>query len=183
MSAVQYIQLFVSFVQVGLCSIGGGYAALPFIQEQVVNRHAWLTEGEFADVISISQMTPGPIAINAATFVGTKTGGPLGAITATMGCVLPSFFIVLCLFLLYRRFHTLRVVDGIFEGLRPAVVGLIAAAGYSMLCLALSDRTAIGGLDVPMLVLTAVGVFVIRLTKWSPLVIIALCGVVGVFLQ
>ena len=85
-----YLELFWSFFQIGLFSFGGGYAALPLIQAQVVDVHHWLSLSELTDLVTISQMTPGPIAINAATFVGIQLGGPLGAVVCTLGCVLPS---------------------------------------------------------------------------------------------
>ena len=89
-----YLKLFLSFLQIGLFSFGGGYAAMPLIQEQVVSQHDWLTMTEFTDLITISQMTPGPIAINAATFVGSKIAGVPGSVAATCGCILPSWIIV-----------------------------------------------------------------------------------------
>ena len=85
------LQLYWSFFKIGLFSIGGGYASLPLIQKEVVDLHQWITMTEFTDIITISQMTPGPIAINTSTFVGTQIGGLLGAIVATLGCVSPSF--------------------------------------------------------------------------------------------
>ena len=88
-----YLQLFLSFLQIGMFSFGGGYAAMPFIQDQVVNLHHWLSLSEFTDLITISQMTPGPIAVNSATFVGLKIAGFLGAVVATLGCILPSCLI------------------------------------------------------------------------------------------
>ena len=103
-----YLQLFISFFQIGLFSIGGGYAALPLIQEQVVNLHGWMDMTQFIDIITISQMTPGPIAINAATFVGIKTAGIGGAIVATVGCVTPSCIIVLVLLPLSKSAHHQR---------------------------------------------------------------------------
>ena len=99
-----YLELFWSFFQVGLFSIGGGYAALPLIQTQVVEQNAWLSVNEFIDVITISQMTPGPIAINSATFVGIKIAGIGGAIVATLGCILPSCIIVLTLAYFFFKF-------------------------------------------------------------------------------
>lgn len=87
-----YLQLFFSFLQIGAFSFGGGYAAMPLIQSQVVTLHGWLTASEFTDLITISQMTPGPIAINSATFVGTRIAGPLGALTATAGCIPPLLY-------------------------------------------------------------------------------------------
>ena len=89
-----YLDLFWSFVQVGMFSIGGGYAAMPLIQSQVVAKHGWLTMGEFTDLITIAEMTPGPIAVNSATFVGIRIGGIPGAVVATAGCILPSLIIV-----------------------------------------------------------------------------------------
>lgn len=89
-----YLQLFWSFLQIGLFSFGGGYAAMPLIQGQVVTSHGWLTMSEFTDLITISQMTPGPIAVNSATFVGLKIAGIPGAVVATVGCILPSCIIV-----------------------------------------------------------------------------------------
>ena len=104
-----YFELFWSFVQIGLLSIGGGYAAMPLIEEQVVDLHPWLTMSQFADMMAISEMTPGPIAINSATFVGTQVAGMPGAIIATVGCVLPSLVIVLVLAWTYG--HTTDSAD------------------------------------------------------------------------
>ena len=92
-----YLQLFLSFLQIGMFSFGGGYAAMPLIQGQVVTAHHWLSMEEFTDLITISQMTPGPIAVNSATFVGTKIAGTGGALAATFGCILPSCIIVTCI--------------------------------------------------------------------------------------
>ena len=128
-----YLELFWSFFQVGLFSIGGGYAAMPLIQAQVVDQHGWLSLSEFIDVITISQMTPGPIGINSATFVGIKIAGIGGALVATLGCVLPSCIIVLTLAHFYFKYQSLTAVRGILNGLRPAVVAMIASAGLSIL--------------------------------------------------
>jgi chromate transporter len=126
------LDLYISFFQVGLFSFGGGYAALPLIQNQIVTIHHWLTIGEMADVITISQMTPGPIAINAATFVGTRVAGILGSIVATLGIITPSCIIVLTLSYFYFKYKDLHVVQGVLKGIRPVVVSLIATAGLSM---------------------------------------------------
>ena len=127
-----YIQLFIAFFQVGLFSFGGGYAALPLIQEQTVEIHNWLTMQEYIDLVAISNMTPGPIAINASTFTGMKLGGILGAVCATAGCVAPSCIIVALLAILYYKYRNLDVSKGILFGLKPASAGLIASAGLSI---------------------------------------------------
>ena len=129
------LELFFSFFQIGLFSIGGGYAAMPLIQNQVVQLHSWLSMGEFADLVTIAEMTPGPIAINSATFVGNRVAGIPGALVATLGCVLPSSIIVIALAWFYFKYRNLTVVGGVLSGLRPAVVAMIASAGLSILLL------------------------------------------------
>lgn len=132
-----YWELFWSFVQVGAFCVGGGYASMPLIQEQVIERHGWLTLQQFIDIFTISQMTPGPIGINAATFVGTKVAGIPGAIAATAGFVFPSIIIVLILAKLFFKYGDIGPIRGILNGLRPAVVALICSAGVGFILLAL----------------------------------------------
>ena len=181
-----YLELFWSFFQIGLFSIGGGYAAMPLIQHQVVDLHPWLTMTQFADIMTIAEMTPGPIAINSATFVGIQVAGLPGAIVATLGCVVPSCIIVLTLAYVYYRFRGLSIVQGILTGLRPAVVAMIASAGLSLLIMALygerSIPTDVFRFDLIALVLFAVGFFVLRKWKPNPLWVMAGCGAAGVIL-
>ncbi len=127
------VSLFISFVIIGAFSFGGGYAALPLIQNQIVSLHHWLSPDEFNHLITISQMTPGPIAINSATFVGLKIDGIAGAVTATLGCVLPSCIIVTLLAYFYLKYRDLSVIRTVLGTLRPAVIALIATAGLAML--------------------------------------------------
>lgn len=133
-------QLFVSFATVGLFCIGGGYASMPLIQAEVVESHGWLSMNEFVDIFTISQMTPGPIGINAATFVGAKVAGISGSIVATLGFVFPSVIIILLLGYLYYKYGDVAVVRGILNGLRPAVVALIGSAGVGIVLLAFWDK-------------------------------------------
>lgn len=179
-----YLQLFWSFFQIGLFSFGGGYAALPLIQAQVVDLHGWLTMGELTDLTTISQMTPGPIAINAATFVGTQIAGLPGALVSTLGCIFPSCVLVSLLAWLYCRYQNLTAIQGALYGLRPAVVALIASAGLSILITAFWGD---GGFQPRLPDLVAVGLFlacffVLRKFKPNPVVIMAGAGVVGMLL-
>ncbi len=178
-----YLELFWSFFQVGLFSIGGGYAALPLIQARVVTAHNWLTLAEFADVVTISQMTPGPIGINAATFVGTKMAGLTGAVVATIGCVTPSMFIVLTLAYFYSKYKNLTIIRGVLDNLRPAVVGLIAASGLSIMLLSFCDTTlasrSLASLDFFAVILFACSVFILQKWKPNPIIIILGTGLVG----
>ncbi len=132
-----YLELFWSFFKIGLFSFGGGYAAMPLIQHQIVDVNQWIDMNAFSDIITISQMTPGPIAINAATFVGIQMGGLLGAVVATIGCILPSSVIAIVLVKLYYKYKEMSVMKGVMNGLRPAVVAMIASAGLSLFVLSL----------------------------------------------
>lgn len=181
-----YLELFWSFFQVGLFSIGGGYAAMPLIQAQVVDQHGWLSLSEFIDVITISQMTPGPIGINSATFVGIKIAGIGGALVATLGCVLPSCIIVLTLAHFYFKYQNLTAVRGILNGLRPAVVAMIASAGLSIL---LNASFAGGTLPSSLADVSWIGICLflaafIVLRKWkpNPIWVMLGCGILGMFL-
>lgn len=127
-----YLELFWTFIQIGAFSFGGGYAVLPMIQKYVVQQQQWITLGELADITSISQMTPGPIAINAATFVGVKVAGVGGGIIATIGCVLPSFILLIFLAYYFFKHSNLNFIQNILKGLRPAIVSLIALAAISL---------------------------------------------------
>ena len=184
-----YLELFWSFMQIGLFSIGGGYAAMPLIQAQVVDRHAWLTMTQFADITAIAEMTPGPIAINAASFVGIQVAGLSGAVIATLGCIFPSCIIVMTLAYVYYRFRGLSMVQGILAGLRPAVVAMIASAGISLLILAVygqrslpKEISAITHPDVIALIIFAAGFFILRKWKVNPLYVMAGSGAAGILL-
>ena len=181
-----YLELFWSFFQVGLFSIGGGYAAMPLIQNQVVDIHPWLTMTGFADIITIAEMTPGPIAVNAATFVGIQVAGLPGALIATIGCIFPSCVIVMALAYMYYRFRGLSVMQGILAGLRPAAIAMIASAGISLLCMALyRQRTFpadLGSMDLIALAIFLMGFFVLRKWKPSPIKVMAGAAVAGVAL-
>ncbi|MBQ3426163.1 MAG: chromate transporter [Clostridia bacterium] len=126
------LDLFLTFLKIGAFTFGGGYAMLPLIQEEVA-RHGWLTQAQLVDFVAVSESTPGPFAINIATFVGVRTGGLFGAFCSTFGVVLPSFVIILIVAKFYEKFSNSRVVKGIMSGLKPAVVGLITAAFLSIL--------------------------------------------------
>lgn len=176
-----YLQLFLSFLQVGLFSIGGGYAAMPLIQSEVVYGHGWLTMSEFTDLITIAEMTPGPIAVNSATFVGIRIAGVPGAIIATFGCILPSCFIVSLLAFIYYKYKNVSTLQSVLASLRPAVVALIAAAGFSILKNVAFNGGAvqIDNLNWIGLVLFAAAFFVLRKFKWNPVLVMSLCGVGG----
>ena len=134
-----YLQLFLEFAKISLVCVGGGYASMPLIQSTVVDTYHWLTLPEFIDIFTISQMTPGPIGINAATFAGMKIAGVAGAICATMGFVTPSIFLCIALAKIIFKYGDLGAIHGILNGLRPAVMALIAAACVSFILLAVWD--------------------------------------------
>jgi chromate transporter len=178
-----YLSLFWSFFQVGLFSIGGGYAAMPLIQNQVVDLHHWLSMSEFADVITISQMTPGPIAINSATFVGIRIAGIPGAIIATIGCVFPSCIIVMTLAYIYYRYRGLSIVQGVLSGLRPAVIAMIGSAGLSLIILAFWNGNAVSAniksMDILSAAIFALALFLLRKWKLNQIVVMLGAGIIG----
>ena len=129
-----YLQLFYTFFKIGLFGFGGGYAMLSMIQGEVVTRYGWLTSQEFTDIVAISQMTPGPIGINSATYVGfTATGSVWGSIIATLAVVLPSFILMLAISKFFLKYQKHPAVEAVFSGLRPAVVGLLASAALVLM--------------------------------------------------
>lgn len=181
-----YPALLWSFFQIGLFSIGGGYAAMPLIQHQVVDVHAWLTMTQFADIMTIAEMTPGPIAINSATFVGIQVAGIPGAIVATIGCVLPSCIIVMTLAYIYYRFRGLTMVQGILAGLRPAVIAMIASAGISLMILAFYGQRSLPSdlmnLDWIAVCIFAAALFALRKWKMNPIYAMIGAGAAGILL-
>ena len=180
-----YLQLFWSFIQIGMFSFGGGYAAMPLIQGQVATDHGWLTMSEFTDLITISQMTPGPIAVNSATFVGLKIAGIPGAVVATLGCILPSCIIVTVLAKLYLKYRSMDMLQGVLCSLRPAVVAMIASAGILILMTAFwgSNTITFTGTKWVMVLIFAICVVILRKTKMNPIWVMVLAGVIKVFVS
>lgn len=126
------ILLFSSFIKIGAFTFGGGYAMIPLIQKEVVEKRKWITDKEILEIIAIAESTPGPIAVNAATFIGYKTAGFFGALGATVGVVLPSFLIIAAVSFVLRQFENLKIVKFAFEGIRLGVLALIVKALVSM---------------------------------------------------
>lgn len=178
------LSLFWSFLQVGAFSVGGGYAAMPLIENQVCQLHPWLTTNEFAHLVTIAEMTPGPIAINAATFVGTRIAGLPGAIIATLGCILPSCLIVSALSWLYRKYRALPLMQSALAALRPVVVALIAGAFLSLLQSALwQGPPSLAGLDWLQALLFLCAFVLLRRKKPSPILTMFACGLLYLLLN
>lgn len=182
-----YLRLFWAFFQVGLFSVGGGYASIPLIQQQVISNE-WLSLSEFTDLVSIAEMTPGAIAINASTFVGTRIAGIPGALIATFGCVLPSCAILLIISVLYKKYSEKGLIQGVLAGLRPAVVGLIASAGVSMIFLSLFGMNGVSldfsgaSFNAVALVFILLAFILLKKFKPNPIIIIAAAGIAGLFI-
>jgi len=177
------LELFLNFIKIGLFSFGGGYAAVPLIQNVIVDTKKWIEMSEFVDLITIAEMTPGPIALNSASFVGQRLAGFPGAIVATLGCIFPSLVIVLILAWLYFKYKNLKMVQGVLSAVRPAIVSMIASAGVSILVLALFDsdlkNIELSNLRYVELILFIVGLVLIRKFKLNAMYIIFSSGVVG----
>lgn len=185
------LTLFFEFFKTGLFAVGGGMATLPFLYDMSARHPDWFTTAQLADMIAVSESTPGPIGVNMATYVGFRTAGILGGLVATLGLAAPSVIIILLIARVLRQFRENRYVDAAFYGLRPCSVGLIAAAGLLVVKIALFDfdaYAASGALaelfNVKALILAAVLLVLTRAVratkKLHPIVFILASAAVGV---
>ena len=187
-----YLKLFWTFFQIGLFGFGGGYAMISMIQGEVVGRHHWMTNGEFTDIVAISQSTPGPIGINSATYVGytslinagyAPVWGALGSLIATFAVVLPSLILMLAISRFFMKYKNHPAVEQTFMGLRPAVIGLLAAA--SLLLMNAENFSTPG--QNPWQFFISVGLFLFafigqQVYKMNPILLLVLCGLTGLLL-
>ena len=187
------LRLFFEFCRVGLFSVGGGLATIPFLTD-LGERTGWFTSGQLADMIAISESTPGPMGVNMATYVGFHTAGILGGIVATLGLIFPSIVIILIIAGFLQKFRQSKAVDGVFYGLRAASVALITAAMLQVAKIALMfhERTAVdGAVEIelfywPAIILTVVIFVLVKFTplkKLHPICFIALAALAGVIFQ
>ena len=186
------LYLFLTFFKIGLFTIGGGYDMIPMIQQDILS-HGWVSQSDLIDFIAISESTPGPFAINIATFVGMSKAGLIGAVSATLGVVLPSFLIILIIAKFLQAFKDSPLVDAAFYGLRPASTGLIAAAGLSVLALVLVNPGVSEGagilelINIKSILLIAVLYYFTAVCKKTkglhPVCFIAASAVVGIVFQ
>lgn len=177
-------KLFFAFIQVGMFSVGGGYAAIPLIQDQIVNIHGLMTLEQFSDLITIAEMTPGPISINSSTFVGMQLNGIPGVLICTLGCIIPSFIICLLLAHVYYKYRGFGGIQVVLAALRPAVVALIGSAGLSILAIAVfrNGMASLANVQVIETALFAGNLFLLRRYKANPIAIILGSGAVGTLL-
>lgn len=181
-----YLHLFYEFFKTGLFAVGGGLATLPFLYD-IASRYDWLSAESLPDMIAVSESTPGPIGINMATYAGFHAAGILGAITATCALILPSIIIIVLIAKFLAKFNENKLVQSSFSGLRPAVTGLIAAAGWQVFKVSLFalERFSASGVLSELFHWKAILLFVIlilliRKFKWHPLAYIAGAAVAGV---
>lgn len=174
--------LILTFAKIGLFSIGGGYAMIPMIQQEVVS-NGWMLPEEVADVVAISQMTPGPFALNAATFVGTRVMGVSGAIAATFGVLLPSIVIVLIIARFFLKFQEKQIVKSVMHGVRPVVVALIAASMLTIAQTALFANGIMWQFDWWAVGISVLCTFALLKLKMHPILMIALAAAAGVLLE
>ena len=180
------LMLFYRFTQIGLFSIGGGYATIPLIQEQVVELEHWLTLQEFTDIITISQMTPGPLAVNTSTFTGLRIAGIPGAVTATIGCILSGFIISIFLYRFFNKYRSNRYLFQVLNGLKAVSAGLIASSAGVILLIAFcgTSELDISALhpDIFACCLFGACLLLLRKWKWNPIPVMVLSGIAGYFI-
>lgn len=187
-----FLLLFWTFFKIGLCGFGGGYAMLSMIQGEVVTNNHWMSVGQFTDIVAISQMTPGPIGINSATYVGytsvinaggSQAMGVLGSFTATFAVVLPSLVLMIIISRFLMKFRSHPIMENIFQGLRPAVVGLLAAA--ALLLMNIENFGSASATPWRFWISTGLFVFTFigqQVYKMNPILLICLCGIAGLLL-
>ena len=184
-----YLRLYFEFLKVGLFSVGGGLATLPFLRE-MAEKTGWFTNAQLTDMIAVSESTPGPIGVNMATYVGFTVGGVPGAIVSTLGLITPSVIIILLIALFLKNFKDNKYVKGAFYGLRPTSTGLIAAAGLSVAYLVFINplfketKNLLNLLDWKAVALAAVLIILTRFVKQTkdlhPIIFIGASAVVGI---
>ena len=172
-----YLQLFISYLKIGFFGFGGGYAMLSVIQNEIVEKQGWLTTAQFADIVAISQMSPGPIAINSATYIGYTVGGIWGSVVATFAVCLPALTVMLLLTKFFLKLKDNRYVSGVIAGMKPVVVGMIAAAALLLIFPKNSaDRTFIDHWSWLLFGLTLYASH----KKVNPILLIALSALAGI---
>ena len=183
-----FLRLFIEFFKTGLFSIGGGLATLPFLYG-MSNNTGWFTTADIADMIAISESTPGPIGINMSTYAGFTTAGVLGGVIASVGLAAPAIIITLIIAKFLEKFRNNRFVEGAFYGLRPASIAMITAAGLNVARVALVNMDALaagnyGEFFLWKAILLGVAIFIAqKKLKWSPVIFIAIAAVVGIVFQ
>lgn len=175
--------LFSTFLRIGALSIGGGYAIIPLIQDQVVNSKGWLSLREYTDIITISQMTPGPLVVNTASFVGIRIAGIFGAIVATLGSILSGFIISILLYNFFKKNKDIDSIANILKGLRSGSVGLIASAATTIIFLAFfgSQSINLSSINLYAIISFIGSLFLLRKYRLNPILIIILTGALGLF--
>ena len=175
------VELFWNFLQIGLFSFGGGMVAITLLMEKIVHEKMWMDAAAFTDLIAIAESTPGPIAVNAATFVGIQLAGLPGALIATIAAILPGCAIVLLLSLLYRRYQNLTLVQGMIDGLRPVIVATIFVGGFSIMknALFVSGILQLASIDWLSVAFLTIGLFLMQKTKISAVALILGTGAAG----
>lgn len=183
-----YIKLFLTFLEIGTVSFGGGYGMISLIREKALE-NAWLTEGELLNFIAVAESTPGPIAVNMATFVGSSQGGALGSLCATLGVVLPSFIIIMIIAALVKNLLKYKPVNAFLKGVRPCVAGLIITTGITMLVSKLAgvsvftDKPAFDFSGMAIFAVIAISSAILKKFKKnpSPILFIVISAVLGMF--
>ena len=168
---MELFKLFISFLRVGAFSFGGGYAMLPLLEREVIDIHRWMDYGEFLNIFAISEITPGPIAINAATFLGYRISGLVGAMVATFAVILPSFIIITLIYIFLSRYKNSPYIDWIFKGIRPMVLGFIGAAGITV--------SKNGIVDLRSFLVAVFIFYIVTFKKINPILGIIIAGIVG----
>ena len=166
------LEMFITFFKIGAFTLGGGFAMIPIIQKEIVEKKKWIGEAEFLDMVAISQSAPGPIAVNISAFVGKKIKGIVGLIVATLGSILPSFIIIILVASIFLGIENNPIVQRVFQGIRPAVVALIAVPVINL------SKTA--NVNKRNFIVTLLAAILVAVFKITPIYVILSAGVIGI---
>lgn len=170
------LQIVLSFMKIGALAFGGGYAAVPLVEREVVEVQGWMSYAEFANLMAIDEVTPGPIIINCATFVGMRVAGIAGALAATIACIIPPCIVSLCLILAYRRFRRMSAMNEVIEALKCMACGLIASTLIRLFVSLVLPEGVLSQPDLTALAVSVGAFVVMRKTELSPILVLFCCG-------
>lgn len=179
------LKIFLSFIKIGALAFGGAYAAIPLVEKEVVNNLHWMTYDEFSNLLAIDELTPGPIIVNAASFIGMKVGGVLGAIAATLGSIIPALSIALVLIVVYNRYNKLSWLQSIIRSLKCMAIALIFTTFISMVINAtfLDANISIKSINILGIIMIVASFFLINKKKISPVLVMLGCGLINVIIS
>ena len=180
---ISLLSILLAFMKIGIMTFGGAYASIAIVEREIVNNLGWLTYQEFSDLLAIDEITPGPIMINCATFIGMKVHGVSGALVASIGCIIPSIIISLLLIFIYTHYKKVKAINDILASLKAMALALILSTLVTFIFNTILIDGIITNINIISLILVIIGFIILRKFKLNPILILLACGVINLFAQ